>query len=147
MKKDYHKCNDFDKNLSNGCSTNSGKECVLRMGADICGDFELVKGTKLDVGKPDWSLLPIPEIDDMIKVMTYGVKKYSRDNWQKVPDAKNRYTAAFYRHVGAWKEGEINDPESGLPHLAHALCCLTYLMWFDDNEQIGLGEEDGNSGD
>jgi hypothetical protein len=31
----------------------------------------------------------------------------------------------------AWKEGEQIDPESGKHHLAHALCCLTFLYEHD----------------
>ncbi|WP_228144548.1 dATP/dGTP diphosphohydrolase domain-containing protein [Moraxella lacunata] len=30
---------------------------------------------------------------------------------------------------------EMVDGESGLPHLAHAVCCLIFLMWFDGSEK------------
>jgi hypothetical protein len=52
--------------------------------------------------------------------------------WQKVPNAKERYFAALMRHLTAWWDGERADPESGLHHLAHAGCCLLFLIWFDD---------------
>ena len=59
------------------------------------------------------------------QVLEYGAKKYSRDNWYKVPDAKTRYWAAAMRHIVLHDTGEIFDAESGLPHLAHALAgCL-----------------------
>ena len=59
---------------------------------------------------------------------------YGPDNWRRVTDAKNRYFAAMVRHITAWWGGEKFDPESGLHHLAHAGCCLLFLMWFDDND-------------
>ena len=39
---------------------------------------------------------------------------------------------ACHRHLQAWWSGERLDKESGLPHLAHAVCCLLFLMWGDD---------------
>ena len=39
------------------------------------------------------------------------------------------------RHISAWLGNETNDPDSGLPHLAHAVCCLLYLIWFDSQEK------------
>jgi len=32
------------------------------------------------------------------------------------------------RHLTAWWAGEDLDPESGLHHLAHAACCLMFLL-------------------
>jgi hypothetical protein len=48
-----------------------------------------------------------------------------------VPDSKRRYFDAMQRHMWAWKEGEVNDPESGKHHLAHAMCCLMFLYEHD----------------
>jgi hypothetical protein len=88
-------------------------------------------GTKLDATKPRWSLLPSGTIAQVIAVLEYGAKKYAVNNWIDVPDAKTRYYDAAMRHLDAWHRGEMNDDESGLPHLAHAACCLLFLMWFD----------------
>ena len=38
------------------------------------------------------------------------------------------------RHLIAWRKGELIDPESKLPHLAHAGCNLIFLNWQDNNE-------------
>ncbi len=54
-------------------------------------------------------------------------------NWQKLPEARVRYFDAAQRHLIAWYLGESNDPESGLPHLAHCACCILYLLWFQLN--------------
>ena len=90
-----------------------------------------VVGVKYDQDKLDWSLLPLEPIEDVVDVLTFGAKKYSADNWKQVPDLHDRYYAAAMRHITAWRKGEIKDPESGRPHLAHAQCCLIFLAWFD----------------
>jgi len=90
-----------------------------------------VIGTKLDQSKPRWSLLPSGTISQVIAVLEYGAQKYSVGNWIGVPDAKTRYYDAAMRHIESWHGGENNDPESGLPHLAHTICCLLFLMWFE----------------
>ncbi len=96
------------------------------------------EGVKYDAGKPDWSLLPYRELEDVVRVLTYGAKKYpSPDNWKRVDNAKPRYLAAMMRHVTARIRGEMMDPETGLPHLAHAMCCLLFWMWHDkENSEI-----------
>lgn len=88
---------------------------------------------KLDGDKDDWSLLPLASIRQVVKVLTYGAKKYDRDNWRKV-DAQ-RYYAAFMRHFYAWYTGEVRDPESGLPHLAHCLTNLIFLYELTGGER------------
>lgn len=87
-------------------------------------------GLKFDSGKLDWSLLPAEAMDDVIRVLMHGAQKYSRDNWRYVEDGYNRYLAAAYRHITAIHKGEDIDPESGLPHAAHAICCLLFIGYF-----------------
>ena len=50
-----------------------------------------------------------------------------------------RYFAAMCRHVFAWWGGEDADPETGYSHLAHAGCCLLFLMEYQRN---GWGTDD-----
>ncbi len=88
-------------------------------------------GTKYDGGKLRWGLIPLNSLSEIVKVLTFGAQKYAPDNWQKVENARERYYDALQRHVVAWKMGELTDPESGLPHLAHAGCCLLFMLWFD----------------
>lgn len=76
-----------------------------------------------------WDLLPYRETGQVVDILTYGAEKYADDNWKFVPDKEKRYFAAGMRHLVAWKEGEKNDKESGKPHLAHAICCLLFLLW------------------
>lgn len=90
-----------------------------------------MKGQKHDQGKPQWSLLPWQPLSEVVDVLTFGAKKYQPENWKHVPDAKARYSDAALRHFTSWLAGERVDQETGLSHLAHAVCCLLFLMWFD----------------
>ncbi len=57
-----------------------------------------------------------------------GMLKYGRSNWRAVGVNATIYYDALDRHITAWFEGEDIDPDSGLPHLAHALACLAILV-------------------
>ena len=94
-------------------------------------------GNKDDLDKLRWDLLPMDVIEDVVKVLTYGAKKYSDNNWKLVDNPINRYYSAMMRHLIDWKvHNEQNDKESGLPHLAHALCCLVFINWFSRHNKI-----------
>jgi hypothetical protein len=88
-------------------------------------------GRKFDGGKPRYGLLPPLAMKATAEVLTFGAEKYEPDNWKHVPESKTRYFDALERHVWAWKMGEQTDPESGMHHLAHALCCLMFLYEHD----------------
>ena len=89
-------------------------------------------GIKYDGEKPDYSLVPFKSMDEVVKVLTYGAAKYDRFNWEKVEP--RRYQAAALRHISAYMQGEKIDPESGINHLAHAVCSLLFLTDFDLRE-------------
>jgi hypothetical protein len=91
---------------------------------------------KDDAGKPELALitlLPEKQLITIARVVDYGAQKYSRDNWKKGHFAA--YANAALRHIWARLRGETLDPESGLPHLAHAASCLLFLMWYDDTPE------------
>lgn len=88
-------------------------------------------GVKHDAGKPRWSLLPWRALAQVVDVLEYGAQKYAVGNWKAVPDAEARYFDAAMRHLIARAQGERLDPESGLPHLAHACANMLFLLWFD----------------
>ena len=97
-------------------------------------------GRKFDGNKLEYGLIPPLALKEMVRVLTFGAQKYERDNWKVVPESKRRYFDALQRHLWAWKEGEQLDPESGIHHLAHAMCCLMFLYEHDtiysvDNEK------------
>jgi len=88
-------------------------------------------GRKFDGGKLRYGLLPPLALAETVKVLTFGAEKYEPDNWKQVPDSKRRYFDAAQRHLWAYKDNEVLDPESGIHHLAHAMCCLMFLYEHD----------------
>lgn len=86
-------------------------------------------------------MIPWPELQAVVKVISHGAAKYGDSNWQHVPDGPERYFAAAMRHITAWRNGEEYDPESGLPHLAHAVCSTLFLMALDKGLNAAPGEK------
>jgi hypothetical protein len=37
--------------------------------------------------------------------------------------------------MDSWVSGEMADEDTGLHHLAHAICCLMFIVWLDENIQ------------
>lgn len=87
-----------------------------------------VIGTKHDHGKPILGAVP-PHAELAVgRVLTFGAEKYARGNWDKVEDHENRYMDAALRHLNAHRRGELTDSESGESHLAHAACCILFML-------------------
>jgi hypothetical protein len=63
----------------------------------------------------------------MGEVLAYGAKKYAEHNYLKGM-AWTRLIGAALRHCFSWLRGEDIDPESGLPHLSHALASIAMLI-------------------
>ena len=80
-----------------------------------------MSGVKHDGGKARISIIQGLAIEQVMKVGEFGAKKYGDHNYRKGMDV-TRYLDACFRHAFVeWLfKGVDNDPESGLPHLAHA---------------------------
>tara|TARA_B110000503_G_scaffold115240_1_gene173447 strand:- start:1056 stop:1382 length:327 start_codon:yes stop_codon:yes gene_type:complete len=85
-------------------------------------------GRKFDGGKLQYGLIPPAALKETVRVLTAGAVKYDKNNWQKVDDAQSRYFDALHRHLWDWKSGEQYDPETGINHLAHAMCNILFLL-------------------
>lgn len=85
-------------------------------------------GRKDDAGKRDFTLLPWRSVGLVVDVLAHGAAKYGRENWRAVEAGERRYLAAAFRHLAAYAEGERIDSDSGLSHIAHAACCLLFLL-------------------
>jgi len=86
-------------------------------------------GIKYDGDKVPVELIPYDAVYEVGKVLKFGAKKYDSWNWYKGMKT-TRLLAAALRHIWKYMRGYDLDAESGLPHLAHALCCLMFSMQF-----------------
>lgn len=93
------------------------------------------EGRKYDTGKPDYTLLPWDAVEQIVKVLDFGARKYARDNWKHVEGGETRYLAAAFRHLAAHNRGEKVDSETGISHLAHAGCCVLFLLALEKNHE------------
>lgn len=89
-------------------------------------------------GKLRWDLLPLAEIEDIVRVYTEGAKKYADNSWQDIPDGFNRYLGALMRHLVTYTKGERYDKE-GFMHLS-AVCWNAIALLYYDKHNKGLIE-------
>ena len=127
---------DFLKDVPDDTSSVEGEKVMDQMIAHL----ERVKpseatGVKYDSGKLKWTLLPFRAINEVLEVLAFGAKKYAADNWKIVPEARTRYVDAAFRHLSDWHLKERLDGETGKSHLAHAVCCLLFLLWFEQEDR------------
>lgn len=73
---------------------------------------------------------------DVYTVMQHGAQKYTRNNWRRGCEWSRVLNAAL-RHLHAIlidkdhkRVSEILDHDSGLPHIAHVVCNLSFLLEF-----------------
>ena len=92
-------------------------------------------GLKYDSGKLQYGLIPPETTKALAEVLTFGAKKYAKDNWKLLENGKERYLDALYRHLDAYRTGEYLDSESSLPHLSHCLCNLAFIHFFETQDR------------
>lgn len=85
-------------------------------------------GIKFDDAKAPWYLLPWDALLQVVLVLAFGAKKYAARNWEKGLSYSRVYGALQRHLVSWWQFGENTDPETGLSHLAHAMCCIMFLL-------------------
>lgn len=94
-------------------------------------------------GKVMLHLLPPGPLCDVARVREFGAQKYEVWDWT-IGRNHTDYYDAMLRHLFAWLTGQDNDPESGLPHIAHVCCNGLFLLEFArsgkglDNRPRGL---------
>ncbi len=101
-------------------------------------DSTSTEGRKDDTGKLPWDLLPGDALEEIVKVLDFGARKYAPRNWERGM-AWSRPFAALMRHMWAWWGGQDKDPETGISHLAHAGCCLFFLLGYE-KRRIGVDD-------
>lgn len=105
-------------------------------------------GIKADTGKPRMDLIPPEVLFALATVLGFGAEKYAVRNWE-LGMSWGRVFGALMRHMWAWWGGQGPttksfafgdlDLETGFSHLWHALCCIAFLVAY---EQRGVGEDD-----
>lgn len=93
-------------------------------------------------GKLRWDLLPLEEIEDIVKVYTAGSKKYGDNTWQKLPDGIERYKAALLRHLVEYEKGITIDKETNCYHLAQVAwnaIAMLHLSKREKNSSYRIG--------
>ena len=111
-----------------------------------CYDGEMrgiAGGKKYDFGKVQLSLLPRRSLKEVARVLEFGLAKYGeRNSWQRVENPRQRYVDAARRHLDDYMDYLENtensadapdcyDLESSRHILAHAVCDLLFVLWFD----------------
>lgn len=87
------------------------------------------KGERYNAGKTRHDLVPPYAQEQYAKVITLGAEKYAPRNWERGMSWTG-ILASLERHILAFKRGEDYDPETGLLHLAHAMCNVAFLLEF-----------------
>lgn len=70
-----------------------------------------------------------------VRVLEFGAKKYAKGNWAKGMSWSVCYTCAI-SHLTKFLDRDVTDPaaendeESGISHLAHAMCNLLFLIGY-----------------
>lgn len=75
-----------------------------------------------------WDLLPLEEIEEVVKVFHAGAKKYGPNRWQNLPDAYNRYKAAMFRHLMEVERGNAKDEDTGCLHMAQVVTNALFML-------------------
>lgn len=119
-----------------GKSAILGDGTIERIGR--CGMTEGEEGVKADEGKPNWALLPVGPLRELVEVIDVGAKKYAPRDWEKGMPFSRMYSA-MQRHAWAWWDGEVFDREDGRSHLIKvAFCAFAMREW----ERRGVGTDD-----
>ena len=112
------------------------------------GSMSAEGGRKDDNGKPRMDLIPPEVMFALGTVLGFGAQKYAARNWEQGM-SWGRVFGALMRHLWAWWGGRGPtsnnfafgdlDAETGFSHLWHALCCVAFLVAY---EERGAGEDD-----
>ena len=74
--------------------------------------------------------IPLRAFGSTVRVLEFGAKKYSVGNWAKGMQWSVCFNSAM-SHLSWATTGQVKDKESGLSHLAHAMCNLLFLKSYE----------------
>jgi hypothetical protein len=67
------------------------------------------------------------------RVLTFGAEKYAAHNWMNGLSWTECCESLLRHLVAVSLEGQVNDEESGLPHMDHVDCNLMFMAHFVTN--------------
>jgi hypothetical protein len=91
---------------------------------------ETVGGLRFNSGKAELDQVPTSLQFAAAKVLMYGEKKYSKNNWRKGMKWTIVYNC-LQRHLLKWLDGEHLDDESNLPHTYHMAANVAMLIEYE----------------
>lgn len=98
------------------------------------------KAMRFNDDKLKWSLVDFESLEPLVKVLMFGAKKYSPDNWKKgLPT--NEVCESLLRHVFAIMRGELFDKESGELHIGHVMANAMFISFHTPIEAKHKTEE------
>jgi len=114
--------------------TNSMNEFLNKEAGTIPVNPQLkAHGTRYNDGKLKWSYVHFASLEPMVRVLMFGAQKYEPFNWQKGLK-KDEILESMQRHLAKLIDGEVNDPESGLPHIGHIQCNAMFYQYMVNKE-------------
>lgn len=125
------------------CSGGASKFKVLRNVLQPTGvNPKEIAGSK----KPStWSVFPRWVMLAVGRVMSVGAAKYGAFNYRETNISASVYQDAMERHMQLWFDGEDDDPETGVSHLASVIASAALLMdaqitgkLHDDRQKTGI---------
>lgn len=95
-----------------------------------------------------WSVMPRWIVLLVGRVMAVGAAKYGAFNYRDSSISASTYQDAMERHGQLWFDGEDNDPETGVSHLASIMASCALLLdaqatgkLDDDRQKTGLARK------
>lgn len=82
-----------------------------------------------------WDLLPLTDLEEVVKLYTFGAEKYGDNNWQNLENGYQRYKAAMLRHLLEYEKGNTVDSESGCSHLAAVIWNAIAMYHISKNDK------------
>ena len=110
--------------------TNTVKQFITQHELNTVAGIPTGTAVKHDQDKLPMHLLSTEALEQIAAVLQFGAQKYESHNWRK-GFVWSRPLSAALRHILAFNNGEDRDPESNLSHLAHAACCIMFLLEFE----------------
>ena len=92
---------------------------------------ESTENPKDVIGRRKPPLHLVPQSANILEAIVFGhgADKYGGAyNWRVKSGRSSIYLSAAMRHLAQWLDGQDDDPESGISHLAHARACLAILI-------------------